>query len=125
MNTTTQKTDRFFGAVFWLGIAGLVLFAASAVVTSSEDFGFGVQGEAENLVVQILGYGGVIFMLAGLILIVEVALFVKSSWNQLTPFGRFVGTIGVFIGSLLSGYLYHFFFVIRGKRSVLSIGGQE
>lgn len=57
-------------------------------------------------VVRILGF---IFLSCGLLLLLKAVSYVVRNWGALSSFGRFLGTVGLLVSSVLGGYIFYWF----------------
>ena len=54
--------------------------------------------------------GGFTFMMLGDVLLIVAIRSVRLQWSELSPFGRFVGIVGLLLTNFMGGYIYHYFF---------------
>lgn len=109
--------SRFYSVVFTVGMCAFVVFAGAATVGSLEDFGWRVADLTRHRLENVFSWGGAIFLLCGFLLLLEAIHFVRTSWGRLSPFGRFIGTVGLLTTTVIGGYLYHLFFVTLARPS--------
>jgi hypothetical protein len=121
----SSPMNRFYGIVFAIGVSAFLLFAGSATLGSLEDFGLQLTDPTRSRLEQIFSWAAGVFVLCGFVMLLEAIHFVRTSWPRLSPFGRFVGTFGLLMTTILGGYIYHFFFVslARSDRSSEQHGG--
>ena len=107
--------DTLYSWSFRIGILGFLLFAGPATIGSLEDIGLTISDELRDLLLSIFSWGAILFIVGGFILWLEAISYIRANWRQLSPFGKFIGTVGFLIANILAGYLFHLYFVTFAK----------
>jgi len=104
---TTMK--YFWATCFWLGIvSGVVMGFAGNLLQKSFSDGAAVT------TVQLLGFT---FLSCGLLLLLRAVSYVVRRWSSLSAFGRFLGTAGLLVSSVLGGFIFYWFIARQEDRT--------